>query len=301
MSNYLINIQGLEKRYEGFALENVSFNVPAGSIIGFVGANGAGKTTTIKCALGIAFPECGSIKLFGEEVACCADAYVGAQRFAQLRQDVGFVPDTCAFPGHVTVTTVGAIGKKTHLRWDAGRFDGLATAFQLEGDKKVSELSRGMGMKLSLAFALAHRPRLLILDEATAGLDPLARGEILDTLRDYVTDEECGVLMSSHITSDLERTADRIVCIDEGRIAFDMPAEDITDIAGIARCSAHDLGMLLSSRVYGAGTLRVRRGAYANDVLVPDRFAFAEAFPEIAVDRASIDDYLTLTLKGELL
>lgn len=298
--NMLLEIEGLEKAYEGFALEGVNLVVAPETIVGFVGANGAGKTTTIKAVLGAIRPDAGSIRLFGEEVASCNPDYVGDGRFAELRKQVGFVPDTCAWPLEYEVAWVGKVCQMAYGAWDAKRFAALCKEFGLAGNKKIQELSRGMGMKLSLAVALSHGARLLILDEATAGLDPLAREEMVDVLRRVVAEEGCGILMSSHITSDLERAADQVVCIDDGRVMFDRPVDEICDLAGVAHCRATQLDMLLDSHVYDAGQLRIRRGSYSSDVLVPDRFAFAEAFPEIAVDRVSIDEYLSLYLKGEL-
>ena len=296
--NMLLEIIGLEKAYEGFALKGVSLAVAPETIVGFVGANGAGKTTTIKAALGIVRPDAGSIKLFGEEVAPCNPAYVGDKRFAQLRQRVGFVPDTCAWPLEYEVAWVGKVCQRAYETWDAAMFSQMCREFGLAGNKKVQELSRGMGMKLSLAVALCHGAQLLILDEATAGLDPLAREEMVEVLRRAVAAGDCGILMSSHITSDLERAADQVVCIDGGRVMFDRPVDEICDLAGVAHCRAAELDMLLDSRVYDAGELRIRRGSYSSDVLVPDRFAFAEAFPEIAVECVGIDEFLSLYLKG---
>ena len=298
--NMLLDIQGLEKAYEGFALEGVNLVIAPETIVGFVGANGAGKTTTIKAVLGAIRPNGGSIRLFSEEVASCNPDYVGDGRFAELRKQVGFVPDTCAWPLEYEVAWAGKVCQMAYDAWDAKRFAALCKEFGLAGNKKIQELSRGMGMKLSLAVALSHGARLLILDEATAGLDPLAREEMVDVLRWVVAEEGCGILMSSHITSDLERAADQVVCIDDGRVLFARPVDEICDLAGVAHCRAAQLDMLLDSHVYDAGQLRIRSGSYSSDVLVPDRFAFAEAFPEIAVDRVSIDEYLSLYLKGEL-
>lgn len=156
-------------------------------------------------------------------------------------------------------------------------------------------------MKLSLAFALAHRPDLLILDEATAGLDPLAREDILDMLRAFMEDEDHAVFMASHITSDLEKIADRVLCIDGGKLVFDLPKEAICDEAGIARCRVEQAEELAASTLFAPGSLRSLQGPYGVDVLVPDRFAFAKAYPAIPVDRATVDEYLALTLKGERL
>lgn len=151
-----------------------------------------------------------------------------------------------------------------------------------------------MGMKLQLAVALSHKANLLVLDEATAGLDPIARDDVLATLREFATQEGHGVLLSSHITSDLDRIADRVVAIDDGRIIFNMPREEITDMAGIAHCTAEQAHTILEC-VEGA---RIERREFSCDALVPNRFEFAEAFPEIPCDHASIEDYLHFTLKG---
>lgn len=298
--NMLLEINGLEKAYEGFALKGLNLAVAPETIVGFVGANGAGKTTTLKAVLGIIRPDAGSIRLFGEEVAPCSPNYVGGDRFAELRKQVGFVPDTCAWPLEYEVAWVGKVCQMAYDAWDAKRFAQLCKEFGLAGSKKIQELSRGMGMKLSLAVALCHGARLLVLDEATAGLDPLAREEMVDVLRKTVADDGCGILMSSHITSDLERAADQVVCIDDGRIVFNRPVDEICDLAGVAHCRAAQLDALLDSHAYEAGELRIHRGNYSSDVLIPDRFQFAEAFPEIAVDRVGIDEYLSLCLKGEL-
>ena len=301
MEGNVLCVHDLRKTYEGFSLQDVSFTVPAGCIVGLVGANGAGKTTIIKCALGSVFPDGGSVQLFGREVARGQREYVGSDAFGELRQKVGFVPDVCGLPRELRVSQVGSLYQRGFQGWDSSLFSSLCEQFELPATKRVTDLSRGMGMKLSLACALSCHPALLILDEATAGLDPLARDGIPQLLREFVEDEGCGVLMSSHITSDLEKAADWVVCIDKGRMVFSRSADELWNLAGIARCSAQDLATLVASGAYEPGDLRLSRNSYSCNVLVPDRFAFAEAFPEIAVERASLDEYLSLTLRGEKL
>ena len=212
----------------------------------------------------------------------------------RLRSRVGVVFDTCPYPSEITVSQVGTCIAPAFPTWDNACFKSLIEQFGLEPKKKVKSLSRGMGMKLQLACALSHDADLLILDEATAGLDPLARDELLDELRDYASAGDRGVLLSSHITSDLERIADRVVGIDAGSIIFDMPREQITDVAGIAHCTADQAQRILAC-VDGA---RAAKREFSCDVLVPNRFEFAEAFPEVPCERASIDDYLHFILKG---
>ncbi len=346
----LIDMRGITKRYEGFTLDAVDLRVDPGQVVGFIGQNGAGKSTTIKALLGLIGLDGGEARVLGVPTR----AFAGSAE-ADVREQVGVVFDTVSVPPHLRVAEVGALMASAYTTWDADVFTKLLGRFELDGTKLVKELSRGMGMKLSLACALAHRPRVLILDEATAGLDPMARDKVLDLLHDFVAVEDGagnlrnGILMSSHITSDLEKIADEVVCIDAGRIVFRCTKDEITDLMGVARCRMADLerlareggdvlvpaqegllGTRASAGVVGAAASEVRasgaphagaatagrpggaaaraargiryvRHDYGTDVLVPDRFAFAEMFPEIPCDRMSIDDYMTLMLKGEQL
>lgn len=289
----LIDIENLGKRYDGFALAGVNLAVEPGCVVGFIGSNGAGKTTTLKATLGIIGADEGTVRLFGQAVT------PGSAALDELKSRIGVVLDTCAFPSTYRVRDAGLVGRAAYATWDAALFDRLLNTFGLAPKKKVSELSRGMGMKLTLAFALAHHPELLVLDEATAGLDPMARDEVLDILRDFMATGERGILMSTHITSDLEKIADTVACIDGGRMVFTKPKDVITDEAGVARCRAAEVEALLASDLFAPGALRVMRHDYGVDVLVPDRFAAARALPDLVVDKATIEDYMTLTLKGE--
>ena len=294
----LLEMHGVCRRVsESFSLLDVSLAVAGGEVVGFVGANGAGKTTTIRAALGLVRVDSGSIGLFGTPFG--ADADDAAQR--DVRSRVGVVLDSCPFPRDHTVSQVAACVACVYPLWDQARFDALIAQAGIAPKTRVRDLYRGMGMKLQLAMALSHGAELLVLDEVTAGLDPIARDEVLDMLRAFASEgadgesSEHAVLLSSHITSDLERIADRVVAIDGGQILFDVAREDITDTAGVARCAASRAREVLSC-VDGA---RLLRREFSCDVLVPDRFEFAEAFPDVACDRASVDDYLHFYLKGE--
>ncbi len=289
----LIEARGLTKHYDGFSLEGVDLAVNEGEVVGFVGQNGAGKSTTIKALLGLIRVDGGEGSVLGTP----SDELTRASG-AATKERVGVVFDTVSLPGHLRVADVGRIYASAFASWDAHRFSQLTRDLGLDPKKAVKDLSRGMGMKLSLACALAHGPQVLILDEATAGLDPMARDEALERLRDFVAQPGHAILMSSHITSDLERIADRIVCIDAGRIVFDLEKDAITDSAGVARCRVADLERIASSGMVPDSELRYLRHDYGIDVLVPDRFAFAEMFPDIPCDRMTIDDYMSLTLKG---
>ncbi|WP_251198578.1 ABC transporter ATP-binding protein [Anaerotardibacter muris] len=308
----LIKINNLIKSYKGFQLGPVDLEVDAGTIVGLVGSNGAGKTTLIKSLLGMISPDSGTMSMLGKPIQQIDDID------ADLKNKIGVVLDTSAFTQESRVRDVALLGRWVFSNWDTRYFQQLMDRFGLAADKKVTDLSRGMGMKLSLAFALAHHPRLLILDEATAGLDPLARDEVLDMLRDFMAEGELpgeaavvsvaqeprAILLSSHITSDLEKIADRIVCIDDGRKVFEADKETICNIAGVARCKSDQVERViavLTDALDDPSSLRVVEGKYSTDLLVPDRFAFAQAFPEIPVEPVSLDDYLALTLKGEQL
>ena len=287
----LLELKGISRTVsDRFSLRDVTLAVEPGQIVGFVGANGAGKTTTIRAALGLIKLDAGEVRLFGQR--CGADAPDETQRC--LRARVGLVLDTCPFPSTLKVGQIEALVGPAYPTWDRKTFAGFIDRFGLDPKTKVKDLSRGMGMRLQLACALSHNAKLLILDEATAGLDPMAREELLDELLAFVSDGQRSVLLSSHITSDLERAADRVICIDNGSIVFYLPREDITDRAGIAHCTQAQAVELMAC-VEGA---RAVHHAYSVDVLVPNRREALEAFPEIPCDRATIDDYLRLMLKG---
>ena len=287
----LLELKGISRTVsDRFSLRDVTLAVEPGQIVGFVGANGAGKTTTIRAALGLIKLDAGEVHLFGQR--CGADAPDESQR--HLRSRVGLVLDTCPFPSTLKVGQIESLVGPAYPTWDRETFAGFINRFGLDSKTKVKDLSRGMGMKLQLACALSHNAKLLVLDEATAGLDPMAREELLDELLAFVADGQHSVLLSSHITSDLDRAADRVICIDNGSIVFDLPREDITDRAGIAHCTQTQAVELMAC-VEGA---RAAHHAYSVDVLVPNSREALEAFPEIPCDRATIDDYLRLLLKG---
>ncbi|RGJ82913.1 ABC transporter ATP-binding protein [Collinsella sp. TM04-9] len=288
---YLLELKGVSRRVsDRFSLHDVTLAVEPGQIVGFVGANGAGKTTTIRAALGLIKLDAGEVHLFGQH----RDANAPDKTQCHLRSRIGLVLDTCPFPSTLKVGEVEALVGSAYPTWDRETFASLIDRFGLDPKTKVKDLSRGMGMKLQLACALSHNAKLLVLDEATAGLDPMAREELLDELLAFVSDGQRSVLLSSHITSDLDRAADRVICIDNGSIVFDLPREDITDRAGIAHCTQAQASELMAC-VEGA---RAAHHAYSVDVLVPNRREALEAFPEIPCDRATIDDYLRLMLKG---
>lgn len=303
----LLNIQGITKSYPNFTLQPVDLVIGPGETVGLIGTNGAGKSTLINTILGITFARGGTLEIFGQP------APRGATE--AMREDIGVVFDTCHLPQAFSSADVERLMRLSFRRFDAAEYARYLDLFDVGSFKKMSELSRGMSMKLCLAGALAHRPRLLLLDEATAGLDPMVRDEALEVIARYQAESDCGILMCSHITSDLEKVADRIVCLDNGRMAFSVDREQITDFTGIARCRQADFEVLVAENE-AAGTARGARGArgaeaaetsalhyerspYAINVLVPDRYAFARKHPDIPCDSCSIEDYMRIYLKGE--
>ena len=292
--NELVRIEGFSKHFKDFSLEIDDFVVPCGSVVGLIGSNGAGKSTLIKAILGITPSFDGSVQVFGEDIAT-----MNPSQLAKLKENIGVVLDACSYPEDLTVAKCAKTMKGAYPTWDNAVFAQLTQRFDLPADRKVKDLSRGMGMKLTLACALAHSPKLLVLDEATAGLDPIARDEVIEILRDFMLqDEERGILISSHITSDLDKLADIIVCIDAGHIVFSVSRDEIEQ-AGIALCRESELSALANNSQ--AAGVRIIREAYAVRALVPNRFGFAQQFPHIALEPANTESYMQLMMKGEQL
>lgn len=286
-----IEISGLGKQYSNFSLQNIEFSVPQGSIVGFVGENGAGKTTTIKCILDVVHKSSGSILLFGEDNV----------RFgAKARAEIGVVFDECSFHDWLRAEQVGNILKNVYPTWDEALFNQLLARFGLAGLTKRKDIiktySRGMKMKLSLAAAMAHRPKLLILDEATSGLDPVVRDEILDLFLEFIQDEEHSILFSSHITSDIEKAADYLVFIHKGGIVLNAPKDELLDQYGIIHCSKESYSALGKALVVGS-----RTSQFGVDALVNNRHDISLKQEGILLEKATIDDIMLFTIKGNTL
>ena len=209
--DYALKLQNVCKQYDAsdFMLNHVTFALPSGAIMGFVGENGAGKTTTIGCILNTLKKDSGLIEIFGKEMK---------DKDIQIRENIGVVYDGDNFPGYLTARQISDIMAGIYQQWDVSLFERYLEKFQLKSNQKISKYSKGMTMKLAVAAALSHHPQLLILDEATSGLDPIMREEILDLFLEFVEDEKHSILLSSHITSDLERIADYITFIHKGKI-----------------------------------------------------------------------------------
>ena len=206
----ILQVNNLTKQYTDFTLDRVSFSVQKGTIMGLIGENGAGKSTTINAILNLIRKDEGSVTFWGQELSSSK----------QLKEDVGVVFDGINFYETLTPAKVGKIASAAYKQWDAHLYQDYLKRFQLPVDKEIKSLSKGMKMKLSIAVALSHKPKLLIMDEATSGLDPVMRDDILDVFLDFVQDENHSILMSSHITTDLEKIADYITFIHQGKVLF---------------------------------------------------------------------------------
>ena len=224
----ILRVDNLTKQYADFKLDHVSFSVPKGTIMGLIGENGAGKSTTINAILDLIRKDDGTVTFWGQELSSSK----------QLKEDIGVVFDGINFYETLTPAKVGKIAGAAYKQWDAHLFQDYLKRFQLPTDKEIKSLSKGMKMKLCIAVALSHKPKLLILDEATSGLDPVMRDDILDVFLDFVQDENHSILMSSHITTDLEKVADYITFIHQGKVLFCKTKDELRYRYGIVRCGA---------------------------------------------------------------
>ena len=279
----LIEIQGLCKHYKDFTLDHIDLTVPEGQIVGLIGENGAGKTTTLKAVLGVIRPDGGAIRLLGGDPGDPA-----------IRSQVGVVFEDSYFYGGLCARQIDRIMAGIHATWDSALFHGYCRRFDLEESKPVKDFSRGMRMKMSLATALAHRPKLLVMDEATSGLDPVIRGEMLDLFLEFIQDEGHGVLMSSHITADLERIADQIAYIHKGKLLFQQDKDLLLEDMAILRCSAGEIDSLPKNLVVAR-----RGGAYGSAALVRHPQNVRRLLPSAVLDRADIDEIMQFISGGD--
>ena len=280
-----IEIRGLCKSYGDFALQNINLTLPGGSIMGLIGENGAGKTTTIKCILNLTHRDAGQITLLGQD-------NISGERLAKA--DIGVVLDECYFHDTLRPRDIDRILSHVFPSWDSALFDTYLDKFQLPERKFVKEFSRGMKMKPSLAAALAHQPKLLILDEATAGLYPVVRDEILDEFLAFIRDEDHAILISSHITSDLEKAADYITYLHQGRVVLSEAKDVILDSYGRLACTAKQL-----EAVDPADLVKIRKGTFGCEGLVRDRAAFQRKYRDLLVEKTTLEDIMLFMGKGE--
>lgn len=277
-----IEIRNVCKRYDGFALENVSFSLPRGCILGLVGENGAGKSTLIRMMLGVCRPDSGEIITLGETAG--RDA-----AFTAVKQNIGVVLDEACLPDELNAVQVGRMMAAFYRNWDQAAFDGYVNRFSLPAGKQVKAYSRGMKMKLALAAALSHGAELLILDEATGGLDPVVRDEILDILNEFTREEKRSILISSHIVSDLEKICDYIVFLSKGRVLLMEEKDAIAEKYALLTLGEAEYAQLDASCV-----VRAMRQRGAVRVL-----AWRNRLGGLPYERATIEDVMLMLEKGE--
>ena len=290
-----LRVVDVQKHYDGFRLGPVSLDIPRDSVVGLIGQNGAGKTTLMKGILGTIHLDGGNIELFGQNTSTLADVAL-----ASLKERVGFVSAVTSYPVNMTVRDVARTYELAFPRFSRAEFERLATSMELlpsAAGKRVHDLSRGMGMKLQLACVLATGADLLIMDEPTAGLDPIVREEVLDLLRTWMEGGNKSILISSHITSDLSNLADYLAFIDDGQLVLKCGRDDV-DAMGVAHLRTAELQAVRAGRV--AHDMPALRHDLSYDLLVPDRAAFSRAYPDYVCDPASIDDVMVLLVKGEV-
>ena len=280
-----LEIHELTKKYEGFTLDHISFQVPSGSIVGLIGENGAGKTSTINAVLGLIKKDSGEIEILGENADNLG---------SPIKEEIGVVFDGSNFSEELTPVKLNKVLRDVYSSWDQVLFSKLLEQMEVPLSKKIKTFSKGMKMKLSIAVALAHHPRLLILDEATSGLDPVMRDDILDMFLDFVQDEEHSILVSSHITSDLEKVADYIVFIHKGKIIFAKSKDELLENYGIIKCGREQFEALDQE-----DQITYRRLDYEWQVLTADRNRTQKKYPKALVIPATIDEIMLLYVKGE--
>ena len=273
-----IAIKGVTKRYDGFVLDNISFDVPKGCIMGFIGQNGAGKTTTIRSLLHITDIDGGEISLLGMD---------HVKDEAELKKRIAVVFDELPFHDMFNVKDMAKIFRGLYPDWNDDTYMEYIDRFQLPKKKKIGQFSKGMKMKLQIACALSHNAELLVMDEATTGLDPVVRDEILHIFMEYLGNGERSILMSSHITSDLEKIADMVTFIDKGRILLTGYKDEILESHGILRCAKDYI-----QNVDPEDIVSIRTNNFGAEIMVNDRESAKMKYRDTVIDPASLDDIM---------
>lgn len=287
MTENALEVRNLRKDYGDFVLDKLSFTLPRGVIMGLIGENGAGKSTTINCILNEIQKDAGEILIFDKDNI--ADE-------KEIKSKLGVVFDENHFPDIFTPLEIGKFMAGIYSGWEWPTYRQFLEKFELPKGKKIKDFSKGMKVKLAFAVALSHNAELLILDEATSGLDPIIRDDVLDMLIDFVQDESHSVLVSSHITSDLEKVADYITFIHKGKLIFSHDKDDLVDNYGIVNCGAAVFDVLDKTMV-----VAYRKEDYQYKVLVRDRNRASKNYPKAIVSPATIEEIMLFYVKGELL
>ena len=277
-----IELNHVTKEFPGFTLRDLTLSVPQGTICGLVGENGAGKSTTIRLLMGALRPDSGTCSALGVDAA--------SPEFLEAKEDIGVVLDEAYFPEVLTPQLVGKVMAKTYRRWDGAAYQGYLTRFSLPEKKMFRDFSRGMKMKLAIAVALSHDPKLLVLDEATSGLDPIVRDEVLEIFNEFTRAEDHSILISSHILSDLEKLCDYIAFLHQGRLLFCEEKDALLEEYGIFVGTADQADRLLPEAVAG----RENSGMGGARCLVRRELVPAT----LELERPTVEDVILFLVKG---
>lgn len=276
---YALTLNGVTKKYEDFTLDSIDIILPAGCIMGIIGENGAGKSTTIKLILDLIRRDSGTITVLRQD---------NKKGLEPVKENIGVVLDESCFPDNLNIKDINLIMKNIYATWDEGVFHSYCKRFSLPERKMIKDYSRGMKMKLAITVALSHDSKLLILDEATSGLDPIVRDEILEVFRDFLQDETHSIFMSSHIVTDLEKVCDYITFIHRGKIVFSQTTDSLVEDYGILKCSLSDFEKLDNSFVKG-----YRKSSFGVEALVLKK----QVPGNHVVERATIEDIMLFHIK----
>ena len=282
---YILEIKNLTKKYFDFTLDALNFSIPQGTIMGLIGENGAGKTTTINLILNELKKNGGSIKIFGKD---------NLEHERTVKKKIGVVFDDCHFPDLFNASEMEMFMKDIFLTWQPQTYRKYLQQFELPPNKPIKAYSKGMKAKLSFAVALAHHPQFLILDEATGGLDPVMRDEMLGVLLDFVQDEKHGVLFSSHITNDLEKIADYITFIHKGKLIFSKAKDDLIYNYGLIKCGAEAFHKIEQKDI-----IAYRKQDYEWQALVADKEEARRKYKKCVIDNVTINEIMLFHVKGE--
>lgn len=280
-----IQIKNLSKSYKDFTLKNITLDVPTGTVMGLIGANGAGKSTLIQSLLGLIRSDYEEMRLMGKDIRT---------QEKEAKEELAVIFDVSHYNMEYTPKFIGKFLSKIYKNWDMKTYNDYLERFELPKDKRLKTFSKGMKMKLEFAIAFSHDPKLLILDEATSGLDPIFRDEVLELIREFTMEEEHTVLMSSHITSDLDKVADYIAFIHKGELQFVKSYDEIQENYGMVHC-----GKELFEALNPDDIVAYRKEAYEYRVLVKNKAAIQSVFEELMIENASVEDLMLFSVKGE--
>ncbi len=281
----ILEVSNLSKKYQDFTLENVTFSLPKGMIMGFIGENGAGKTTTIKAILNVINKYEGEIKIFGLD---------NKKNAEKINTEIGVVLDEMFFPEILTPQDIDKIMAGIYKNWDTDLYQKYLKDFGLIASNQIKTFSKGMRKKLEIATALSHHPKLLILDEPTSGLDPVARAEIMNIFQNFIQNEDCSILISTHITSELEQIADYVTFINQGKIVFSESCLDIFDNYGLVKCTEEEF-----KQIKKEDYVRYQKNKYNYELLVANKKSFQKKYSISTIDKITLDKLMVLMIKGD--